>query len=99
MVTFLKLKTKDLKRSREKEEERRGNGRVWSEGRLVFIGEVRCLPAFVNATTLYYYFNIPAFVNAVMLYYYYNIISLKHFIIKKILLIKNQKLFFNKILL
>ena len=52
MVNFLKLKTKDLKRSRErreKMEERRGKGRVWSEGRPVFIGEIRHFPAFVNA--------------------------------------------------
>ena len=68
MVNFLKLKTKDLKRSREKEEERRGNGRVWSEGRLVFIGEVRCLPAFVNATKFILFFTIPALTNAEMFF-------------------------------
>ena len=68
MVNFLKLKTKDLKRSREKMEERRGKGQVWSEGRLVFIGEVRCLPAFVNAAKFILCFTIPALINAGMFF-------------------------------
>ena len=56
-------------------EERRGKGRVWSEGRPVFIGEVRSLAAFVYAAKLYYYFTIVAVINAGVLYY---ILTFKH---------------------
>ena len=44
-------------------EERRGKGRVCSEGRPVFVGEVRCLPAFVNAAKFILFFTIPAITN------------------------------------
>ena len=56
-------------------EERRGKGRVWSEGRLVFIGEVRSLAAFVHVEKLYYYFTVAAVINAGVLYY---ILTYKH---------------------
>ena len=49
-------------------EERRGKGRVWREGRPVFIGEVRCLPAFVNAAKFILFFTIPALTNAGMFF-------------------------------
>ena len=45
-------------------EERRGKRRVWSEGRQVFIGEVRCLPAFINAAKFILFFIIPLLTNA-----------------------------------
>ena len=49
-------------------EERRRKRQVWSEGRPVFIGEVHCLPAFVNAAKFILFFTIPALTNAGMFF-------------------------------